>query len=71
MKDAGIKPEVTPHWLRHTAATWLVANPKVELSQAAQYLGMTVETLLAHYNHHRPDHQVAAAAAADSRARAA
>ncbi len=71
VNDAGIKPEVTPHWLRHTAATWLVANPKVELSQAAQYLGMTVETLLAHYNHHRPDHQVAAAAAADSRARAA
>ena len=71
VKDAGLKPQVTPHWLRHTAATWLVANPKVDVSQAAQYLGMTVETLLAHYNHHRPDHQVAASEAADSRARSA
>ncbi len=69
--DAGLKPQVTPHWLRHTAATWLVANPKVELSQAAQYLGMSVDTLLAHYNHHRPDHQIEAAAAADNRVRRA
>jgi len=71
VKDAGLKPEVTPHWLRHTAATWLVGNPRVELSQAAQYLGMSVDTLLAHYNHHRPDHQVDAAAAADTGVRAA
>ncbi len=65
VRDAGLKPEVTPHWLRHTAATWLVANPKVDLPQAAQFLGMTVDTLLKHYNHHRPDHQIEAAAAAD------
>ena len=37
VKDAALKPEVTPHWLRHTAATWLVANPRVELVDAAQY----------------------------------
>lgn len=71
VKDAGLKHQVTPHWLRHTAATWLVSNPRVELSQAAQYLGMTVDTLLAHYNHHRPDHQIEAAGAADSRRKAA
>nr|WP_314188133.1 tyrosine-type recombinase/integrase [uncultured Brevundimonas sp.] len=65
--DAGLNHKVTPHWLRHTAATWLVAHPEVPLSDAAQFLGMTVDTLLAHYNHHRPDHQVEAAAFANRR----
>ncbi|WP_426051977.1 tyrosine-type recombinase/integrase [Brevundimonas sp. SL161] len=63
VRDAGLSEQTTPHWLRHTAATWLVANPKVELSEAAQYLGMTVETLVKHYNHHRPDFLAAASKA--------
>jgi integrase len=69
VKDAGLKKDVTPHWLRHTAATWLVAHPGVALPDAAQFLGMTVDTLLAHYNHHRPDHQIEAAAFADKQSR--
>ena len=45
---------VTPHTLRHTAATWLMqagVNPWV----AAGYLGMTLETLERTYGHHHPD----------------
>jgi integrase len=56
---AGLKPEVTPHWLRHTAATWLVER-NVDTWEAAGYLGMTAATLEKHYGHHRPDHQSAA-----------
>jgi integrase len=52
---AGLGPEVTPHTLRHTSATWLMqagTDPWV----AAGYLGMTVETLLENYGHHHPSH---------------
>ena len=55
VKDAELKRRPTPHWLRHTAATWLVADPKVPLEEAAGFLGMTVDTLTEHYDHHRPD----------------
>jgi integrase len=47
--------KVTPHTLRHTAATWLMQRG-VDPWVAAGYLGMTVETLLEHYGHHHPDH---------------
>ena len=57
--NAGLAPEVTPHWLRHTAATWLMER-NVETWEAAGYLGMTAATLENHYGHHRPDHQSAA-----------
>lgn len=57
--DAGLAAEITPHWLRHTAATWLMER-EVEGWEAAGYLGMTVQTLEKHYGHHRPDHQSAA-----------
>jgi integrase len=53
--DAGLGPDVTPHVLRHTAATWMMqsgTNPW----EAAGYLGMTVEMLLERYGHHHPDH---------------
>ena len=46
---------VTPHTLRHTAATWLMQRG-VGLWQAAGYLGMSVETLARVYGHHHPDH---------------
>jgi integrase len=52
--DAGL-PDVTPHVLRHTAATWLMqlgGDPW----QVAEYLGMTLKTLLERYGHHHPDH---------------
>lgn len=62
VKDAGLPPEVTPHWLRHTAATWLMESG-VEPWQASAYLGMTTKTLEEHYGHHRPDYQAAASRA--------
>lgn len=46
---------VTPHTLRHTAATWLMQQG-VDLWTAAGYLGMTVEVLERIYGHHHPDH---------------
>lgn len=46
---------VTPHTLRHTAATWLMQQG-VDLWTAAGYLGMTVEVLERVYGHHHPDH---------------
>lgn len=54
--DAGLPEAITPHWLRHTAATWLMEGG-ADLWDAAAYLGMTAATLEKHYGHHRPDHQ--------------
>lgn len=56
VKDAGLEPGVTPHWQRHTAATWLMEQD-VPIRRAAQYLGMTPRTLERHYAHHRPGYQ--------------
>jgi integrase len=53
---------VTPHVLRHTAATWLMQRG-VDLWQAAGFLGMTVEMLRERYGHHHPDFQADAARA--------
>lgn len=59
--EAGLDEEVTPHTLRHTAATWLVLNG-TDIGKAADFLGMSVETLHKHYRHHHPDYQREAAA---------
>lgn len=56
VRDAGLPREVTPHWMRHTAATWLV-EADVKPWDAAAYLGMTTATLEKCYGHHRPSHQ--------------
>lgn len=53
--DAGLGDEVTPHVLRHTAATWLM-QAGTDMWEAAGYLGMTVEMLSQRYGHHHPDH---------------
>jgi integrase len=53
-KSVGL-PEVTPHALRHTAATWLM-QLGTDPWQASEYLGMTLKTLLENYGHHHPDH---------------
>ncbi|MGU3417705.1 tyrosine-type recombinase/integrase [Methylobacterium sp. D54C] len=60
-ESAGLH-DVTPHTLRHTAATWLVANG-VPLEKAADFLGMTVETLDRVYRHATPGFQKEAAEA--------
>lgn len=57
--DAGLGDDVTPHVLRHTAATWLM-QAGTDMWEAAGYLGMTVETLSARYGHHHPDHLLGA-----------
>ena len=55
VSDAGLGTDVTPHTLRHTAATWLM-QAGTDIWQAAGYLGMTVEMLSERYGHHHPNH---------------
>jgi integrase len=51
---------VTPHVLRHTAATWqMIAG--TDLFQAGRFLGMTTRTLEKNYAHHAPEHLTGAA----------
>lgn len=52
-KRAGLEG-VSPHVLRHTAATWLM-QADVLLWEASGFLGMTKETLERVYGHHHPD----------------
>lgn len=66
VRDAGLPPEITPHWLRHTCATWLM-EAGVDMWDAAAYTGMTVKVLEDHYAHHRPDYQAAARGALGGR----
>jgi integrase len=48
--DAGLDEAVVPHTLRHTAATWLrIAG--VKLPQAADFLGMSMQTMARVYGH--------------------
>ncbi|MCP1540361.1 site-specific integrase [Methylorubrum extorquens] len=61
---AGLGPDVTPHVLRHTCATWMM-QAGVDLWQAAAFLGMTVQILESTYGHHREDYQKEAAGALD------
>lgn len=61
--DAGL-PDVTPHILRHTAATWIMQSG-ADVWEAAGYLGMSVQTLLARYGHHHPDYLSGALSAFD------
>jgi len=51
---------VSPHTLKHTAATWLMQN-KTDPWQAAGFLSTSVETLLRVYGHHHPEYQREAA----------
>lgn len=53
---AGVGPEVTPHIMRHTAATWLMQRG-ADIWDAAGYLGMDATTLERTYGHHHPDFQ--------------
>jgi integrase len=54
--------QVTPHTLRHTAATWLMQHG-VSVWDAAGFLGMSPETLQKVYGHHHPDYLKSAAEA--------
>ena len=52
---AGLGAGISPHTLRHTAATWLMQKG-ADPWQAAGYLGMSLEVLLNTYGHHHPDY---------------
>jgi integrase len=53
VKECGLEGIVTPHTLRHTAATWLMQNG-TDIYQASRYLGMSIRTLETTYAHHHP-----------------
>lgn len=57
--EAGLDAGVTPHSLRHTAATWLMQGG-VEIWEASGFLGMTTQVLERTYGHHSPEFQKAA-----------
>jgi integrase len=59
---------VTPHTLRHTAATWLMQRG-VPVWEAAGFLGMSTEVPLSTYGHHHPDFLHGAANAITSKHR--
>jgi integrase len=63
---AGLWGKVTPHTLRHTAATWLMQRG-VPIWQAAGFLGMSAGVLERTYGHHHPDYLRAAAHAIGSK----
>ena len=52
---AKLPGKITPHTLRHTAATWLMQNG-VDKWEATGFLGMSVEMLDRVYGHHHPEH---------------
>jgi integrase len=46
---------ITPHTLRHTAATWLMQQG-TDVWQASGFLGMSPQVLIDVYGHHHPDY---------------
>lgn len=56
VRDAGLAEEITPHWMRHTCATWMM-EANVPIWEASGYVGMSVTMLEKNYGHHRPSHQ--------------
>jgi integrase len=65
---AKLPGNVTPHTLRHTAATWLMQRG-VPIWEAAGFLGMSPEVLQDTYGHHHPDFLQGAAAAIGQKGR--
>lgn len=57
---AGLGDDVTPHTLRHTAATWGMQN-RADPWELSGYLGMSMKTMTERYSHHHPDFQMGAA----------
>jgi integrase len=58
--------DVSPHTLKHTAATWLMQSG-TDPFKISDFLATSVQTLLKHYGHHNPDHQNEVAAAIGAR----
>lgn len=60
-EQAGLPDDITPHTLRHSRATHLMKNKAVDKADAAEYLGMTLQTFIDTYAHHDPEWQKDAA----------
>ena len=60
VKAAGLGPDVTPHVLRHSRATWIL-QAGVPIWEAAGHLGMSPTMLARTYGHHSPEWQERAA----------
>ena len=58
--------DVTPHTLKHTAASWLMQSG-LGVFKVSEFLSTSVPTLLKHYAHHHPDHQDQASEAIGAR----
>ncbi len=54
-REAGLGPDVTPHVLRHTFATWAVQQG-LPLAKIAGALGTTEAMVERRYGHHAPEH---------------
>lgn len=54
------RTDITPHIMRHTAATWLM-QAGADPWEASGFLGMTPDVLINTYGHHHPDFQSDAA----------
>jgi integrase len=65
-KLAGLSGRVTPHTLRHTAATWLMQRG-TPIWEAAGYLGMSTRVLVDTCGHHHPAYMRGAADAIASK----
>lgn len=57
VRKAELGKHVTPHTLRHTAATWLMDEGH-KVWDAAGYLGMSTQVLESTYAKHHPDYQI-------------
>ena len=57
VQEAGLDKHVTPHMLRHTAATWLM-NEGFAAWGVSKYLGMSLRILEDTYAQHHPEYQV-------------
>jgi integrase len=66
VKAAGLGPEVTPHILRHTCATWLMLLG-ADTREAAWYLGMSEKMLEERYGHFHPAYQAETRARLDGK----
>jgi integrase len=62
VKLAKLSGRVSPHTLRHTAATWLMQRG-TPIWEAAGYLGMSAKVLEDVYGHHHPSYMRGAAVA--------
>src|SRR5262249_2757191 len=67
---SGIPGKVTPHTLRHTAATWLM-QAGVPMWEAAGFLGISPALVEQTYGHHHPTHMRSAVEAIGGQQRTA